>query len=392
MKIKFLLSRFLNGGIDTVLLRYLQHIDRHANQIELIIGTEYKGLQRFEDLIPSNVQVKYLLHENFLTKLPKLKLTQKLSKTQKIIDAIAFAPIRRAIQKTRFKKAIQNADAVVDFDCTYYSFLKNATCRKIAFFHFSINKYHQSNESKINRLCHKMMVYDKIVVICNKMAEEFAQRAPFLNNRISVIYNPVSGQQLEEKASEYTPPDGQYILSIARLEEKQKDFTTLINAYAAANKKTPLPPLYIIGEGQDAAMLKQLSVQHKLENKIIFLGFIQNPMPWIAKAKVFVLSSKYEGLPTVLIEALTLGRIIVSSDCPTGPAEILDNGNCGILVPPGDANAMARAIIQAVEDEDLRAKITSNIDRHKQLFSADYCIGQFMDLLKYWRFYVPKSL
>ena len=381
MNITFMLSRFLNGGIDTVLLRYLHIIGGTGHKLTLVIGTEYKGLQRFESMIPPTVDVKYLLRDNMLTSIPKKKLSQKISTFQKAVDAVLFAPIRIALQKTRLKKILMQSDVAVDFDCTFYSKLNNANCIKIAFFHFSINHYHRGNTRKLNRLCGKMKVYDKIVMICNKMAEELAQRAPFLSDKVHVIYNPISMSELTQKASEYNVPDEDFIVSIARLEEHQKDFTTLIKAYAHAKQSCSLPKLYIIGEGRDKEYLETLSKEHGLEENVVFLGFIPNPIPWVAKSKVFVLSSKYEGLPTVLIEALALNRIIVSSDCPTGPAEILNNGKCGILVPMGDAKAMSDAIIKALHDNNLRSEIESNIAQHKQTFSTEHCLNKFMELL-----------
>ena len=381
MKITFLLSRFLNGGIDTVIVRYLDRLSTTGNSLSLIIGTEYKGLQRFESIIPKNVEVKYLLRESLLTILPKKKLCKKINGFTKAIDAVFFAPIRRILQKTRLKKTLSGTDVIVDFDSTYYSMLPKTDSLKIAFFHFSIEHYHNGNAKKIERLCGKMKIYDRIVLICNKMAEEFANRAPYLGNKVSVIYNPISKAELHEKATEYDVPDEDFIVSVARLEEHQKDFTTLIKAYAHANSASNLPKMYIIGEGRDKATLQDLTRQNGVDDKIVFLGFLPNPVPWIAKAKAFVLSSKFEGLPTVLIEALTLDRVIVSSDCPTGPSEILDNGNCGILVPVGDVNAMADALAKAVSDNELRGKILNNLSQHKHLFSADYCVGKFMELL-----------
>lgn len=382
MKITFLLSRFLNGGIDTVIVRYLSQLSTAGHTLSLVIGTEYKGLQRFENAVPKNVEVKYLLRESLLTSLPKKKLQKKIDGFTKTVDAILFAPIRRLLQKSRLKKALVGTDVIVDFDSTYYSMLPRTDSLKMAFFHFSINHYHNGNARKIERLCGKMKTYDRIVLICNKMAEEFATRAPYLGDKVSVIYNPISEAELQAKSTEYDVPDEDFILSVARLEEQQKDFTTLIKAYALANLATNLPKLYIIGEGRDKNTLQDLARQNGVGGKIAFIGFLPNPVPWIARAKVLVLSSKFEGLPTVLIEALTLDRVIVSSDCPTGPAEILDNGGCGILTPAGDVNAMSDAITKALYDNELRDRILLNASRHKQLFSAGYCVGKFLELLK----------
>lgn len=383
MQITFLLSRFLNGGIDTVIVRYLQCLANQSYKLRLIIGSEYKGLQPFEAELPAEVEVKYLLPESILTALPKKKLSHKLSAAEKIADAVLFAPVRRVLQRNRLSSSLKSCDVVVDFDSTFYSLLKGVPSKKIAFFHFSINKYHRGDERKLRRLCTKMSVYDKIVLICNKMAEEFASRAPELNDRISVIYNPIDEWQQRQKALEYVVSAEDYILSVGRLEEHQKDFTTLIKAYACAYRRNAqIPPLYIIGDGIDRTYLEKLAKEEGVAERVKFLGYLNNPMPWIANAKMFILSSKFEGLPTVLVEALMLDRVIVATGCPTGPAEILDNGNCGRLVPIADVDSLSNAIIDLLDNNELRSEILSNVSNHKKLFTPEHCITKFVELLQ----------
>ena len=326
--------------------------------------------------------MKYLLPEGFLSALPKKKITRRLNKAEKTIDALFSAPIRRNLQRRRLHKYLIGQDAAIDFDSTFYSMLKGTKCRKIAFFHFSLNNYHRGKKSKIKRLCRKMAVYDNIVLICQKMADEFAQCAPQLSERIKVIYNPIDEAAYKIQAQEYSVPTSDYLLSVGRLEESQKDFTTLIKGYAAAHRRNAdIPPLYIVGDGKDRKKLERLAQSEGMEGKISFLGFFPNPAPWIANAKIFLLCSKFEGLPTVLIEALMLDRIIIASDCPTGPSEILNNGKCGCLVPPRDPAAVSDAIINILSDNSLRDFYTENIIIHKKMFSPEFCISQLNEIL-----------
>ena len=381
MRITFLLSRFLNGGIDTVIVRYLQYLANHNYDLQLIVATEYKGLQPFESEIPSNVEVKYLLSESILTSLAKKKLSSNLNPAEKVVDAIFLSPIRRFLTQIRLHKYLKTTDVVIDFDSRSYSFLKSEKCKKIAFFHFSINKYHGGNDRKLARLCSKMANYDNIVLICNKMAEEFIQRAPQLKSKISIIYNPIDEQQIKRKALEYNVPDVDYILSVGRLAEQQKDFTTLIKAYAKTWRiNHNIPPLYIIGDGRNRKDLEALAKNENVAEQVKFLGYLTNPMPWIAKAKLFILSSKFEGLPTVLIEALMLNRVIIATDCPTGPAEILDYGKCGFLVPIGDDKLLSKAIIDALFDESSRDSLLSNVLEHQKVFTPEVIIPKLIEL------------
>lgn len=114
--------------------------------------------------------------------------------------------------------------------------------------------------------------------------------------------------------------DDDYILTIARIEESQKDYTTLIKAYRLAKDELGdrLPKLRIIGKGQDRDAMQRLADELGLGDSVVFMGVMPNPMPWLVRARAFVLSSKFEGLPVSLVEALLLNVPIIASDCPVG--------------------------------------------------------------------------
>ena len=111
--------------------------------------------------------------------------------------------------------------------------------------------------------------------------------------------------------------------------------------------------LYILGDGPDRDKIEKKIKKEGMENEIILLGNIKNPYSWIKKAKMLVHSSKYEGLPTVLIEALILDKIVISSDCPTGPREILENGEIGYLYSVGDYRKLGELIVQNLENSEI---------------------------------------
>jgi glycosyltransferase involved in cell wall biosynthesis len=119
-----------------------------------------------------------------------------------------------------------------------------------------------------------------------------------------------------------------------------------------------------------------------VRERIIFLGFTSNPLPYVRHARLMVLSSRFEGLPTALIEGLILGKVLVSSDCPTGPREILDQGRAGLLTPVGDADALAAAMLQGLRDEALRARLCAAALRHAEEFGVDTFRCNFHRLLE----------
>ena len=256
---------------------------------------------------------------------------------------------------------------------------------KIAFFHFSFKQYHKGNQRKLKRLGKKISVYDKIITICDEMRNEGIEMYPDLKDKFITIYNAFDLEAIKEKSME--PLDSPlvqqpYILAVQRLEETQKDSTTLIKAYKILTEQYGITDkLYIIGEGKSRQALTKLCKGLKLENDVYFLGLKENPYPWIRKSRLFVLSSKFEGLPTVLIEALSLEKAIVSSNCPTGPMEILDNGNAGTLVPMEDEKSMAEAIFRMLTDTQYKEQITQGVQRQIKKFDINNTIRRIEELL-----------
>ncbi len=189
---------------------------------------------------------------------------------------------------------------------------------------------------------------DTVVAVSQGVAEDTARVTGLPPTRIRVVRNPVVTPRLRQQADQ--APDHPWfaeggkpvILGAGRLTE-QKDFQTLIRAYAAV-RKTRAARLVIIGEGRSRNDLERLSGLLGVHAAVDFPGHLDNPYALMARAAVFVLSSRWEGSPNVLTEALALGTPVVSTDCPSGPRELLDGGRYGELVPMGDVPAMAAAI------------------------------------------------
>ena len=170
-----------------------------------------------------------------------------------------------------------------------------------------------------------------------------------------------------------------YILAIERLEESQKDLSTLIRAYQLLRSEYHHEEkLYLLGKGRDEQLLRQLAESLGISDHVVFLGFSSNPYPWIAHAKAIAHSAKFEGLPTVMIESLIMGKLIVATDCPTGPREILDQGRAGLLTPVGDAEKMAEALHLLLTDEALQASILAYAKEYKRQFLFEHA-GKLFD-------------
>ena len=193
---------------------------------------------------------------------------------------------------------------------------------------------------------------DNIIAVSNEVADDLALAAHIPNKLIQVIYNPAVTCALQNKSDEtFDHPwfkEGQppVVLAVGRLTD-QKAFDVLINAFSMVRKNRPVR-LLILGEGENRPALQSLIRQLGLEQDVNLMGFVQNPYPYMAHASLFVLPSRWEGLPTVLIEALYLGAPIVATDCPGGSRAILKDGQYGKLIPVDAPLKLAEAIERSV--------------------------------------------
>jgi len=194
---------------------------------------------------------------------------------------------------------------------------------------------------------------DAVVAVSGGVADDLASVSGLARQKIKVIYNPAVKEEMIE--AERAPVDHPWfvqqtepvILGVGNL-RRAKDFPTLIRAFKRLLEKRPAR-LMILGEGVDRGALESLVTSEGLADRVQLPGFCHNPWDFMAAADLFVLSSEWEGLPTVLIEALALGTRVVATDCPSGPREILEAGIHGELVPVGNDALLAEAMVRALE-------------------------------------------
>lgn len=192
----------------------------------------------------------------------------------------------------------------------------------------------------------------RIVAVSDGVADDLSRTVGIPRRLIHTIYNPVVSEAVRAKGDVplahpwFAPGQPPVILAVGRFYE-QKDFPTLIRAFA---RLAPISDsrLLILGDGPQRPQLEALVRQLGLEERVALPGFVDNPYAYLKRSRVFALSSKWEGLPTVLIEALAFGKTIVSTDCKSGPDEILEHGRYGTLVPIADDEALALALKRAL--------------------------------------------
>ena len=195
---------------------------------------------------------------------------------------------------------------------------------------------------------------DKVVAVSEGVKRDLLTITGLDPDKIDVIANPVISSRIHQlskmPAAHPWLSDGNLpiIVGAGRL-TRQKDFPTLIKAFAQVIASRPMR-LVILGEGSDRPQLTALTRDLGIEPYVILPGYEANPYSIIGQAALFVLSSIWEGSPNVLTEALALGIPVVATDCPSGPREVLKNGRYGPLVPMGDSDAMAAAMLKVLAD------------------------------------------
>jgi glycosyltransferase involved in cell wall biosynthesis len=225
----------------------------------------------------------------------------------------------------------------------------------------------------------------RIVAVSDGVAQEIVRLADLPPGAVTTVFEPVVDDSLTEKANAplvhpwLEPGQPPVLLAVGRL-RTQKDYPTLLKAFAMARKNRPLR-LMILGMGPLRSKLQDMIVALGVESDVHLFGYAENPMAWMARASLLVLSSVYEGLPAVLIEALACGCPVVSTNCPSGPWEILDKGAYGTLVPCGNPAALAEAILATLDVPVDRQRLRDRARVFDSETSIDRYIATFEDAI-----------
>lgn len=265
-------------------------------------------------------------------------------------------------------------------------FLASVPTRIIVSEHSHASLKQTSHETLLTRLgCWlRPRVYrwaDGIVAVSHGVADDLVHNIGVPPDRMHVINNPVVTPELYRQASEpidhpwFAPGEPPVVLGVGRL-MLAKDFPTLIRAFGGVRRQRPAK-LVILGEGEDRPMLERLRDDLGLHEDVDLPGFAANPYGFMARAAVFVLSSRREGSPMVLVEAMACGTPVVSTDCPSGPRETLVGGRLGRLVPVGDVDALEGAIIQALD----RPPPVERLRRRASDYSLEVSVDRYLQVL-----------
>ncbi len=219
-----------------------------------------------------------------------------------------------------------------------------------------------------------------VVAISRGMASDLRRSAPRVAPLIQLIYNPVVWPDHADKAGmplnhSWSGEDLPVILSVGRLVAK-KSYPTVLRAFAVLLRSRPAR-LVVLGEGPERPSLMDLARNLAIAHAVDFPGFQPNPFPYMARASVFVLASRVEGFSNVLVQAMACGTPVVSTDCPNGPSEILEDGRWGRLVPVDDSPALAQAILDTLDNPIPPSRLIARA----RVYSTQASIDRYLKLI-----------
>lgn len=352
------------GGVERMVMNLIREFARREVAVDLL--TTRADSAHFKDL-PANVHWIPLRANHYLSAIPQLAGYLRKTRPLALLAAKDRAG-RAAVIARRFSGS--KTPVVIRLGTNLLTSMENRS---------PVNRW--------LRLAPMKSLYgqvERIVAVSEGVAEDTKRITGLPASRIVVIRNPVITANLFEQAAAPCPHEwlGEderrrypLILAAGRL-GRQKGFDTLLNAFGIVSQERAAR-LVILGEGDHRERLEAQAEKLGVADNLLLPGFQDNPGAWLSRADLFVLSSRWEGSPNVLTEALALGIPSVATDCPSGPRETLDGGRFGPLVAVDDAPALARAMVNTLE----RPHNSDVLKRAVAEYTAETSAGHYLEVL-----------
>ncbi len=371
-RVAFCLRDMQLGGVESVLIRTLEYLSTDKKfditVVTFVDVTEPGWVDWFDK--HKNVKRVVLYPSRVLgTRMPRFFLWRVVKHFAR--DVYRFCRRVRVV-----KKLLSGFDVFIDYhDFGFSHELKNIkNAKKIAWFHSSISVFQKRKFSR------KLCIYDNVVVLTDDCANDMKNLCPAYANKFIRIYNPIDIESVRARAHEKCNVRGKYFCSVARM-SYDKDIWTLLDAFDLFWKTHRSVKLVLVGGGDKRDVFEKYADGLMSHKNIIFTGAQKNPYPYVAGAVAHILSSRGEGLPTVLIEAAVLGVLNIASNCKYGPREILLDGAAGVLFAPGDTHALAKAMTDVYENTLDVQKMINASTRGLKRFAPDVVIKQIKSLI-----------
>jgi len=362
-KIIFVTLSYAGGGAEKIFTRLLENLHENFN----IISVTFTSDGIYYDKIKNLPIKKYVLRKkinNTILYACRLRKIIKKEQPYKVISFLYYPNIIVFLASIFLK-----VNLILCERSNHRIYFKNTIKHKI--WKFLLKQSYKKSQF--------------VISVSNKIKQFITEDFKITEKKIKVIYNGINFDQLDKFSSieNKTFFDDKIIniISVGRITEA-KNYPLLINSFALLTKKYSNIHLHIVGDGELKNKIQDLIKEKQLEDKITLWGFVKNPYPLMKKADCFVLSSKWEGFPNVLLEALYLNGHIVSTDCDTGPAEIITHEYDGLLSPIDEPVKLAKNIERMIFDKSLREKVFNNSRFTIKKFDEKNMIENFKKILE----------
>jgi glycosyltransferase involved in cell wall biosynthesis len=349
------------GGAQHIIIRLMSGFIKRGIKVKLVLAILSDDIN---DNIPSEVEIIHLKCKRTIYSIFRLAKYMKNNNPKNILSHLHGA--NRVVLMANLLARIKAHIHIVEHNTMTVALKESSLLNRILF-----------------NLVYKYL-YPKatdIIHVSKAAAEDLQSLLPANAQKVITIYNPIVTNDILHLKNDDSPHpwfnliDTPVILGVGRLTE-QKNFINLIEAYFIVRKEFNAR-LVILGQGEQREQIEKVVRHYNLGESVYLPGYVQNPLQYMRKASVFVLSSNWEALPTVLVEAMACGCPVVSTDCPSGPAEILDNGKYGKLVPVRDPKALADAIIKTINDP-LKKEV---LQSRAMEFGADKAVDEYLRVI-----------
>lgn len=362
-KILFIYGQLNGGGAERVLLDILHNFDYQKYEVDLcqIIG----GGTLIKE-VPPSVNIIELWNDYTLT----YKLALRLSK---LFNCNTL--FKQKLKSKLTKKYDMEISFLEGFPLKIHSMI-DSKAKKITWVHCDLYRFHYTyNQFRKGEELAAYNKMDKIVCVSQDTLTAFNQRFPQCSSSKVVIYNPIDKNKILTLSNKILlPPNKKFtIITVGRLTEPKK-IDRVIRIAKKCKSENISVKFQIIGDGELREQLKQLAKKEQVDDYVDFLGFMQNPFPYIKNANMMFCCSGYEGFCLVICEAMCLGIPVVSTKT-SGPIEILDNNQYGLLCDHDD-ESMFQAVKAMIQNTDIREKYKIKGVERIKLFSVDSIIKQ----------------
>lgn len=370
-RILIMIDTLNGGGAEKALKNLLDNLDDKKYKIDLLLiykqGVYLEEIEKKYKVMALNKGREKLSNNVILRKIKTLYLKCKTSILSSKLISNKIIPDEYDIEI-----------AFLEGQSTRFIANRKNRAKKIAWIHTDLKKHRNYNKNDEEYYEN----FEDIIAVSKDSANGFKNLYPMYSDKIKVIYNPINVEEIiinsQEVCLEYEKTNVN-LINVGRL-SYEKGHDILLQAHKQVIERGYKYNLYLLGEGREKKRITAYIQDNKLQETVKLLGFKKNPYPYIANSDGFIMSSRYEGLPLVLCEALVLGKPIIATRC-TGPMELLENGKYGLMVECENVDDLSQAIEQLIIDKQKREDYSKLSLERAEIFKLDKTIREVENLL-----------